>query len=393
MRLFVQAARQFIERALLSSHSPCGGAVSTFLPSARTAQVFRPCKQKTRHMHAFNERLMTTYWTNKRLHALCTAPSVLTPLDNYANQTLLSLTPSKKDLQDAHARAHYIGGLLCRTADIRGESYHIIGSLVKRTANSPVKDIDLLVLLRNDDQEWQTNGERLKPATVIRRFSDRIQKTYSRLIDSEHISIYKQDHSIGLTFTRTKRVNVDIVPAFKIGKRQRDVWEIPERSTKTWVQTSPRAQLMTLQQLSGGRPHLRKAIRLLKNWRANCPRLPLRSFALEILAEFAVRHGAPPTPMGIVESTLRLIVETKLALPVSLVDQPTPDDAVVIMDSGVSGNNVTAHLNEDERERIVTLSQVRLLALREAAARIAAGQTYGTVGRLRPFFGDAVTYG
>ncbi|MBK7760105.1 MAG: hypothetical protein IPI35_27600 [Deltaproteobacteria bacterium] len=91
--------------------------------------------------------------------------------------------------------------------------------------------------------------------------------------------------------------------------------------------------------------------------------------------------------MSIVEAVLRLIVETELTVPVSLVNQPFPDDEVIIMDTGVRGNNVTGHLNRDDRQRIVTLAEERLIALQEAAALVAAGKEHGTKTRLRPFFG------
>lgn len=332
------------------------------------------------------EQTMPTQWNHMALDQLLSDGGTLAPLEKYANARLKMLEPTKAHLADAKARANKLGSMLCGKNGLGGVNYFTIGSVVKRTVNNPVKDIDLVVVL--DHEDWKTTGGvPYKPATIIGEVTKRLEQTYNPEIQSGHVRLYRQDHSTGLVFMKESRVNVDIVPAFAVGPKKTKLFEIPERSSKEWVKTSPKNQLSTLQQMSRDCPALRKAIRLLKHWRANNRSLPLSSFSLEILAQFVVNHKAPPTTMGIVEAVLKLIVETEMELTVSLVNQPTPASPVIIMDTGVRGNNVTSHLTDADRALLVGLAKTRLTELQEAAKLIEAGKVHGTKTRLRPFFG------
>lgn len=327
---------------------------------------------------------MPTQWTFETLDQLFTDLGSLAPLEGYASARLKALKPTDQHLSDATSRANRLGRMLCGKSGLGGVGHCIIGSLAKSTANHPVKDIDLVVLF--DEQDWLTRGTRYKPATVIGELTSRLSKTYAPRIAAGHVNVVPQDHSVGLEFINESRVNVDVVPAFVVNSKQK-ILEIPERSTKEWVQTSPENQLITLRRLSQRRHALRGAIRLLKLWRINTRALPLSSFALEILAQIVVNHRAPQTPMAIVEAVLKLIVATELTVPMSLVKQPTPSAPIVIMDTGVQGNNVTGHLTQHDRALTVRLAAERLTALQKAATLVEAGKERGTKTRLRPFFG------
>jgi hypothetical protein len=327
---------------------------------------------------------MPNPWPSEALDQLLTNVGHLAPLEGYASARLKALKPTEQHLNDAKARANNLGSMLCGKNGLGCQGYRIIGSLIKGTANNPVKDIDLVVLL--DESYWGSKGSRYKPATVIGSLTRRLEQTYAPEIEGGHVTVYRQDHSTGVVFTKESRVNVDIVPAFLVDNKKK-ILEIPERSTKDWVPTAPQNQLTILRRMCEGRPALRRAIRLLKNWRANTSNFPLSSFSLEILAQFVVYHKTPHTPMSIVEAVLRLIVETELTVPVSLVDQRIPDDEVVIMDTGVRGNNIARYLDRSDREHIVALAAERLTALQQAAKLVEAGKDHGTKMRLRPFFG------
>ncbi|MBK7760106.1 MAG: nucleotidyltransferase [Deltaproteobacteria bacterium] len=175
---------------------------------------------------------MPTPWTHETLDQLLTNVGALAPLEKHASARLKALQPTEQHLNDAKNRANKLGSMLCRKNDLGGARFHTIGSLVKGTANNPVKDIDLVVVF--DETYWQTKGGRYKPATVIGDLARRLEKTYAPEIDGGHVTVYRQDHSTGVVFTRESRVNVDIVPAVIVDSK-RKILEIPERSTKEWV--------------------------------------------------------------------------------------------------------------------------------------------------------------
>lgn len=308
-------------------------------------------------------------------------PTRLTPLEARVTRLLDARTPPDSLVQDGRRRAEALGELLCGPSGIGGLRYTLIGSVARQTANAPISDVDVLVEL--DEADFRTRGGRKAPGTVLRVLHERLKQRYSDLEEHGHVVVRQQTHSSGLQFLSDRRVDIDVVPAFRVSEH---LYEIPERGTRRWIQTSPARQVQTLDRLElVGRP-VRQAVRLLRLWRRFGRSQPVPSMAMEVLALHARKHEASATALGLFEATLRWMEASRLREPIALSHQPLPRAALVIMDTGVAGNNLGRGVSAHQRDAMVARARETLQAFERAADRVSRGSNRGVEGALFRYF-------
>lgn len=309
-------------------------------------------------------------------------PRTLTPLQPLLQDQLRHTEPSTRQVAQARKRVEHIGGILCGPDGVGGLHAFEIGSLAKRTANRPLSDIDMMVTL--DEDEWRSRRGLRDPARVIAAFVERLMQRYRAQEDAGTVEVWKQRHSAGVRFLNDDVVNLDVVPAIRV---RGEVYQIPERGSRRWVRTSPARQLETLNRMDTRFHAARRAIRLLKLWRDEA-HIKLPSYAIEVLVLHNLRCGAARSEVGLVEATLRWMVETRLRVPVSLTPQRTPTRGVVIMGTGVQGNNITKSLDVANREKIEQRAAQALARLERTCKLVESGRDESAERLLSQVFGD-----
>lgn len=165
----------------------------------------------------------------------------------------------------------------------KGSDFNVIvktifvsGSYARSTAIQSSKDVDLIVILKDE----KIAGENIL-GNLQRAFSNvGVRKT-------------KQDTSLGCTldgidFDLVGAVETGVVPALEC-----PLWRVFKRSTKAWVFTNPMWHKMRTQELDvqwDGK--FRKLVRLAKAWNVKNNEKMFRSFHLELLVrDFLERNG------------------------------------------------------------------------------------------------------
>lgn len=315
-------------------------------------------------------------------------PATLIPSLPYAPnlQPLLQavveeVRPTQAQLEQALKRGEKVGQVFLN--DGIYDSFLIGGSVAKGTALHPVKDVDVFLTL--DEPRWiSTLGELYHPRTILARVHERLTQTYGHLEEKGHAKIRRQRRSVSVRFTNEHTVNVDVVPVLRDrGARLR----VLERWEGDWTPTHPERQIKVLGRHDTSKEPVRDAIRLLKLWR-RAGRVPLPSYALEVLVLLMRKHKAPPVSGALFELVLGYIAETGLRQPVDVQEHGGEKRGVVtILDPAVAGLNVTTEMMAADREAAVAAAKAaraRLADMREVVAR---GATRGLKGPLKAVFG------
>ena len=234
-------------------------------------------------------------------------------LDRLFDQLARALSPSDSTFEQAIRRAVRIGKILERDPDMQVAFTEVGGSCGKETATAPLNDADLFVYLKPGS--WTgARGTELASATVLREFEDRVEHAYRSHVEEGRVRVRRQTHSLRLEPRGADSISVDVVPLRWDGNREHIVM-VPDRDTRGWRSTCVRRQHELLAELDcSGRP-VRRAIRLLKQWRAHHD-LQLRSYAIEILVLHAAYSGVPKHPRRLIWSVLDQIVATEMREPV-----------------------------------------------------------------------------
>ena len=103
----------------------------------------------------------------------------------------------------------------------------LIGSYARRTAVTPIDDIDILFEL--DPAKWGRWSLQPDPDSVLKAFGRAIRYRYP------NSSVRTQRRSIGLMLSRRP---IDVVPG--LPTKDPDVFLIPDRVDGEWIPTAPR---------------------------------------------------------------------------------------------------------------------------------------------------------
>ena len=128
---------------------------------------------------------------------------------------------------------------------------YISGSYQKKTAISPLNDVDIFVWLPKSYAKVDTLNELQNKDTkkLLERFKRKIQT-----LEIPHFQIQIQDHSIGIKYEGTN-FNFDLIPAFSAKDPKRELnfdrlFYIPEKGTNNWVQTEPKVDRTKLSEIN-----------------------------------------------------------------------------------------------------------------------------------------------
>jgi hypothetical protein len=293
-------------------------------------------------------------------------------IDPLFDKLLRKLTPDDVAVDQGLQRAKRVAGVLANDPNLGVHMTQIGGSCAKETAVHPVKDVDLFVYL--DKAAWRRKGDNATyaPHTVLRRFYERLQRTFRKPIGDGDVALRLQDHSIRVRYLKEGSVAIDVVPALWADRNKAEIVKIPERSSREWRETCIARQILLLDRYDATNRYLRRGIRLLKHWR-NQHRLPLPSYALELLAIHAAPKVDSKHPRAVFMQVQERIAATSLQEPtrmthyVPAADNKVPRGAeMVILDAAVAGKNVASEIGAGERRAVVAAARHSLERLKAA---------------------------
>lgn len=209
-------------------------------------------------------------------------------LRNHARH--LSPTASEQDL---------ITGIYASINDLLGETNCIqIGSYPRRTATTPLHDLDVLYVLGR----WDNNNHNPE-ATLKQLYSDIHQRYVNPTRHSAFVSL--QTHSVTIEFQSNNKLvlSVDIVPAYTFSTNEfgSPTYKVPEVIKKKshevrnrtqwnpiqdgWIHSDPRGYISVATEVNADNSDFRKAVKIVKDWKnrlkAIDDTLKLKSFHLE----------------------------------------------------------------------------------------------------------------
>lgn len=211
-------------------------------------------------------------------------------LRNYAR--LLSPTESEQSL---------ISKIYASINTLLGDANCIqVGSYPRRTAITPLHDLDVLYILGR----WDDNSH--NPESTLKQLYDDIQRKYS---NPTHYSVLvsRQTHSVTIEFHDSNNnivLSVDIVPAyvFSVNEFGDTTYRVPEvikqknhevrhrtqwnpNQDEGWIHSDPRGYLSVAAKLNADNSDFRKAVKIAKDWKNRLKdsdnELKLKSFHLE----------------------------------------------------------------------------------------------------------------
>lgn len=310
------------------------------------------------------------------------------PVEPALKALLESLSPNDTDYSVAIERAERYARSFVNDAKFGALAYRIGGSIGKGTAISPLSDVDLYLYLAYDT--WRTTrGEPLLPSTVIGRLRKRVEQRLGSPLSNGYVTVRPQGHSVGIRFKKAGSVGIDVVPAIFDDDNIENV-VIPRRGTDRFIPTSIERQLALLDHLDSPFKYLRHGIRLLKYWNRQ-REIGLHSYAVEVICMFAVTKDCKRTAMGVFLSALEFIESTKMREPVYIDHffrfEPPARRACVILDPAIPDNNLGAHLDARDGDRLGSAARHTLAKLRRAADAADRGHGLRTAELLSEAFG------
>lgn len=183
---------------------------------------------------------------------------------------------TEREQRDASRRQNEIRDLL---ADNLGrEDDFLSGSYARYTKTKPLKDVDIVYVLHEDERAKYRTGQ--QPTKILAEVERILAKDYGGK------NVRQQRRSVSVEFPVTgddeRVVSFDVVPAFTKG----DHYEIPDTSTtKGWTETNPRVhaeKATAANEAYGG--EWKGMVRMLKRWNQEKGKPVKPSFLLEVMA-------------------------------------------------------------------------------------------------------------
>ncbi|RUL77488.1 CBASS oligonucleotide cyclase [Dyella choica] len=186
-----------------------------------------------------------------------------------------------REQDNASARHNEVRDFLSTKFDI--ERDFLTGSYARYTKTKPLKDIDILFELGNDEQHYRKKS----PSALIRAFHDALVEKYGK------DNVKEDGRAVNVSFgvkpdqddnTDYRILSIDAVPAFRSGSH----YEIPDADTQEWIQTNP--EIHDEKSIEANKAYSgewKGLVRMLKYWNNNSKhgeRPVKQSFMLEVMA-------------------------------------------------------------------------------------------------------------
>lgn len=166
----------------------------------------------------------------------------------------------------------------------------LTGSYARDTKTKPLKDVDILCVIKNNNKEYRWNS----PAKVLNDFANFLSDKYGAQ------NVKPRRRSVLVKFDRPSSVNgitpdvllsFDIVPAYSLNSD----FEIPDSQLGEWIKTNPftHAQKATdaNESYSG---KWKPLVKMVKKWNSHAGKPIDPSFLLEVMALKIILPPAPP---------------------------------------------------------------------------------------------------
>ena len=226
-----------------------------------------------------------------------------------------NLEPTTSETKDAASRQKKIRSQV--EASVSVADSFLTGSYARHTAVRPLKDVDIMVVLGDDERPYLGKA----PSAIINRISEILEPHYLGRVTPQDRSVMVEFGVSIVEDTSDKVVAVDVVPAF----RESSHYTIPDTRTGTWMATNPKIhqQLATScnQNLSG---HWVPMVKMIKKANSHAGELtgtkPVKpSFLLEVMAHTLI--------VGPWTGTVPLEIRAFLASAADLIHETWPDPA------------------------------------------------------------------
>lgn len=237
-----------------------------------------------------------------------------------------NLEPTKTEIKDASRRQQEIRAQV--GGEIGVEDSFLTGSYARSTAVRPLKDVDIMIVLTDDERPYLDQA----PNSIVNRICEILEPHYPNRVTPQASSVMVEFGIDVVADISDKVVSVDVVPAFVSG----DVYTIPDTRTGQWVDTNPKVhqQLATVcnVELSG---HWVPMVKMIKKANSHAGKPVKPSFLLEVMAQNLI--------VGPWTGTLPLELRSFFASAADLVGQPWPDPAAL-------GPNISDRLHSSPAE-------------------------------------------
>lgn len=187
----------------------------------------------------------------------------------------LELTDSEQ--KDASRRQQEIRGHMDKRFDI--DTDFLTGSYKRWTKTKPLKDVDILCVLGEDEEHYRSKA----PVFLLDAVLDVLADKYGQ------DRVTRQRRSVRVDFgvqavddlTNDQVISFDVVPAFA----KNDYYEIPDSRTSDWANTNPKIheeKAVEAQQAYSG--EWKALVRMLKYWNNHHDKPIDPSFLIEVMA-------------------------------------------------------------------------------------------------------------
>lgn len=234
----------------------------------------------------------------------------------------------------------------------------LAGSYRRRTARSPIKDVDVVVMVQKELHEWE-------PEDVLELLDDTLADydDYKRRRRANRRSI-----QVGLA-----TIDMDIVPTVALFGPDAEL-RIPDRDVEQWMRTHPKGHIAWIQKLNGSTAKIGSQgtlvplVKLLKQWKATRlgdARHP-KGFILETFAGYLHDPAADSWEEVYARFLDRFLSQYRSYKGSGLVPS--------IPDPGLPGEHILTGMTAGDFDRLLTEAERSLAIAREAIDLEAVGK-------------------
>lgn len=181
----------------------------------------------------------------------------------------ISVTDKQEDVIDA-AYSNIESNLLDDDCPLAVKEVFLNGSYVRDTMIRPLDDIDIFAVI--DKSDYNDNGERPNPQTVLTKFKD-----YLNGIPDYEDKVSQDRPCVTITL---QKLHIDVLPAL----REWGVLYIPNENLDGWILTDPKTHTQNLDSVNDLRDGMVKdVVKAIKSWK-RLKDLRIPSFHIEEIA-------------------------------------------------------------------------------------------------------------
>lgn len=181
----------------------------------------------------------------------------------------ISVTDKQEDVIDA-AYSNIESNLLDEDCPLAVKEVFLNGSYVRDTMIRPLDDIDIFAVI--DKSDYNDNGERPNPQTVLTKFKD-----YLNGIPDYEDKVSQDRPCVTITL---QKIHIDVLPAL----REWGVLYIPNENLDGWILTDPKTHTQNLDSVNDLRDGMVKdVVKAIKSWK-RLKDLRIPSFHIEEIA-------------------------------------------------------------------------------------------------------------